>query len=53
MKIGEWRNEQMDNNMFGLQNNVNYISNDAKKIREEFADYFINEGEISWQYKYV
>lgn len=25
----------------------------AKEIQQEFADYFVNEGELEWQYKMI
>lgn len=47
---GEWRDNLPENTMHPLDKDTPYIANDAKLVREEFADYFVNEGEIPWQY---
>lgn len=47
---GEWRREEAPNGtMHPLQRSLSALSN-AKYIREEFVDYFINEGDLDWQY---
>lgn len=50
---GEWRQELPDGNMYPIQNETNYIGDNAKKIRDEFQEYFVNEGEVEWQYKQI
>lgn len=50
---GEWRDTVTDTSMYPLESNTPYIADNAKKIREEFEQYFVNEGEISWQYHQI
>lgn len=47
---GEWRQDFPDDTMYALDKDTPYIANDAKLIREEYAEYFVNEGEVPWQY---
>lgn len=50
---GAWRNEQQpDGNMLSLQPINRNPSNDAKKIHQILKNYFIEEGEVPWQYNY-
>ena len=49
---GEWRFEGFPRTHFyALEESpdVRAFTEDAKKIREEFQDYFMNEGEVPWQ----
>lgn len=50
---GSWRNDY-DNrtSLIPLKNIPRKSCLAAKEIREELADYFINEGQISWQNEY-
>lgn len=50
---GEWRENVTDTSMYPLESDTPYIADDAKKIRDEFAQYFVNEGEVSWQYQQI
>lgn len=51
---GEWRQEIPEANMHSVEHErFRYIGNDAKKIREEFEQYFVHEGEVAWQYKHM
>lgn len=51
---GDWRQEITESCLLPLENATNrHVSNDAKKIRKEYQEYFANEGEIAWQYKYI
>lgn len=51
---GDWRAES-GNNLGPFENftGIGNPTNDAKAIREEFQEYFVNEGEVPWQYKYL
>ena len=57
MKIsqGMWRDEE--NNIMGLQDidriGSNNYSKNAKNIRDEFKEYFTNEGAVEWQWDIV
>lgn len=48
---GEWRADQ-STSMFSLES-VGDCSDDAKVIQNEFAEYFVEEGEVPWQYNYI
>ncbi|XP_058833789.1 uncharacterized protein LOC131691426 [Topomyia yanbarensis] len=51
---GHWRNEGFGNNFTNLeQESRRYISNNAQAIRNEFQNYFMEEGEVNWQFKYI
>lgn len=50
---GEWRGETTETNLYPIEPGTAYIANDAKKIREEYEQYFVNEGDISWQYDLI
>lgn len=49
---GVWRQET-ESSLLPLEIIPRHISNDAKKIREEYQQYFTYEGEIPWQYKHI
>lgn len=54
---GHWRDGSQNNfNQLIDLNNENIVegcTKDAKKIREEFTNYFVEEGELEWQYKNI
>lgn len=50
---GEWRQENVSNGFFNLQAQRTSISDDVKKIKEEYAQYFVHEGELSYQYSKI
>lgn len=50
---GEWRHEQIGDGMSSIQTPSYYIANEASEIREEFSQYFVEEGEVSFQYKHI
>jgi hypothetical protein len=45
---GAWRNDNVSWQDFHPQCSNNY-SNEARLIREEFKEYFNNEGAVTWQ----
>lgn len=52
IELGEWR--QQNCTLTPLQLNRNLRGhNEAKDIQKEFTHYFQEEGEVSWQYKYI
>lgn len=52
----DWRAEPI-NNLLPLDNAIGNWTDEAKAIREEFKEYFVevrsDEGEIPWQYKHL
>lgn len=52
---GEWRLEGSTPNLISLQveQSARAFSNNAKDVRTEFEEYFIGEGEVSWQLQHV
>lgn len=52
---GEWRNDaiESDASMFSLQRTRLEPLSDCKEIQQEFMSYFIEEGELPWQYGYL
>ena len=49
---GSWRKEIPTKSWKSLSNTrAHNTANEAKRIREEFTDYFTNEGYIPWQWK--
>lgn len=52
---GSWRRDAPDHTMYPLERDPGrYISYNAKKVREEFENYFTSaNGELPWQYKYI
>ena len=49
---GSWRKEMRTESWKSLSNTrAHNPANEAKRIREEFTDYFTNEGCIPWQWK--
>lgn len=50
---GEWRSEQTDRSFLNLQAHRSYIAPETSKIREEFSQYFVEEGEVPFQYKHI
>lgn len=53
IRAGEWRRDTTETTLHPIENETPYIADDAKKIREEYENYFVNEGEIEWQYKQI
>lgn len=51
---GSWRNDDYENrtSLLDLRNVARRSPLVAKEIREELADYFLNEGQVSWQNDY-
>lgn len=48
---GDWRQQEtLNETFFPLQAHL-HDSLNAQEVRAEFADYFVNEGELDWQYK--
>lgn len=48
---GDWRNDiNTENNFYPLEAHRTFISNKGKQIRDELSQYFVHEGEISFQY---
>lgn len=50
---GEWRQETTELSLYPIENLAPSIVNNVQQIREEFAQYFANEGEVPWQYKQI
>lgn len=53
---GGWRSEINEPNLSTYPLQVNPgpdVPTSAKKVQEEFAEYFIEEGELEWQYNYL
>lgn len=50
---GSWRRQTQGENLIPLQRTQTNAMNEAKLIREEFENYFVTDGEIPWQYKYI
>ena len=50
---GSWRRDAIQGSWYSVSNSVhgNRSTNIAKEIREEFTEYFMNEGCVSWQWK--
>lgn len=50
---GEWRSEgQVADTLFPLEN-PRHCTDDAKEIQREFAAYFVDEGDVEWQYGHL
>lgn len=51
---GSWRAEIQQNTLFSAERDVaRYTATDAINIRIEFQHYFMEEGEVSWQMRYM
>ena len=49
---GSWRQDQPIESWYSLSlNKVSNPTNEAKAIREEFNEYFNNEGCVPWQWR--
>lgn len=48
--LGDWREEVQNSNMAPIENAVQYEPGDGRRIRDEFQEYFIHEGDLPWQY---
>lgn len=59
LTLGQWRTETdtgdgaTERDDRPLPNMARNISNDAKQIRLEFKEYFMNEGQVPWQYQMI
>lgn len=52
---GDWRRENESTNatMFPLERSHIDTPSNAKEIQSEFMNYFIEEGEVDWQYRFI
>jgi len=51
---GNWRSENNNNmSLLPIRNMPRRSPLDVKEIRNEIADYFVNEGVVSWQSDYA
>lgn len=50
---GSWRQEIETGGLIALQRKPRKSSHDAENIRNELLRYFLNEGSVSWQNKYL
>jgi len=51
VEAGQWRNEEPPGALREFAPNISRNSaNDAKRIREMYADYFMKEGHVPWQW---
>jgi len=50
---GSWRKESEGTSLFPLEKKDRRPCNDAKLIRQEFAEYFITNGKVTWQDKII
>ncbi|KAM7306457.1 protein ALP1-like [Ixodes scapularis] len=51
VRQGSWRKGVNDKAVFPLERIGGRQPDDAKAVREVFRDYFMNEGQVSWQWK--
>lgn len=49
---GEWRQEMPAGTLHPLEHSP-IVTADAEEIQQEFAEYFVEEGELDWQYKHI
>ena len=51
---GEWRNKVVIDSFYPLQvpRTGHNATTSAKSVKDNFKDYFINEGAVQWQWKY-
>lgn len=52
IRPADWRADQNDTTMFALEA-IRDTSQNAKDIQKEFAAYFVDEGEVEWQYQRI
>lgn len=50
---GEWRRTEVHNTMLPLERPPDRSSLSAKDVQKEFAAYFVDEGEVDWQYSII
>lgn len=52
---GNWRTQITGTEMLPLMPHAHLgrVSNDAQSVRSRFMNYFVNEGEVAWQYTAV
>ena len=50
---GSWRSENISDSMLPSENSKygNNVGVKGQQIRNEFMDYFMNDGVVSWQWK--
>lgn len=51
--LGDWRSSQVADSLYNLQPHRSYIAQNTSEIREEFAQYFVEDGEVPYQYKHI
>ena len=49
---GEWRANLIPDSSLQVSRTGHNASLYAKSVREEFMDYFVNDGVVKWQWKY-
>lgn len=50
---GEWRRDEVSNETMIPLHRSSSTQNIGKDVQEEFANYFVNEGELEWQYQKI
>lgn len=51
---GQWRQNQAENNFYGMEHVGQLgVTRNIQKLRDELAQYFVNEGEVDFQYKNI
>lgn len=50
---GSWRSEAPGHSFYGLETSGSTVNQSAKLIREEFEQFFVAEGEVSFQYSQI
>ena len=52
---GEWRNDVITDSFYPLQvpRTGHNATKSAKSVRDDFKDYFVNEGAVEWQWNYI
>lgn len=51
--LGDWRSCQETDSFYNLQPHRSYIAQNTSAIREEFSQYFVEDGEVSYHYKHI
>uniref|UniRef100_A0A1I8M9Y5 DDE Tnp4 domain-containing protein n=1 Tax=Musca domestica TaxID=7370 RepID=A0A1I8M9Y5_MUSDO len=51
--LGEWRSERASDSLINLQPHRSYIAPNCSTVRDEFSQYFVEEGEVPFQYKHI
>uniref|UniRef100_A0A336LXM2 CSON004584 protein n=1 Tax=Culicoides sonorensis TaxID=179676 RepID=A0A336LXM2_CULSO len=50
---GSWRSDVTNSSFYGLERSDSFDSKNAKAVREEFENFFVGEGEVSFQYAQI